>query len=219
MERAATAAYKIHPVLSCTSILYFTNHYLYHTPTTTHTTIMGFDKERAYLSGEPGTTGREPFEDSYNSSSGATGNSSSGLTGNTHSGHHGHEHHQHGSSGLTGAVGGTDPAVGHQGHGHSGGYSGVGEHSSGQFGGIANVGGDHGNHGSHVRCRTYVRDDLADVRATTTPPRAELAPDDSLTRLATPRPTLRLARPTTPATRELLTASPRRRATSVATAT
>lgn len=126
------------------------------------------DQIQALSSGEPGTTGREPFEDGTASNPNAQFSSTgttegtgiiagSGLTGQGHE--HGHHHHQHGEhhgSGLTGAgagagVGagvGSGPEAGHHGHGHDGKYSGVGEHNGGQYGGIANVGNTGSNTGS-----------------------------------------------------------------------
>lgn len=126
------------------------------------------DQIQALSSGEPGTTGREPFEDGTASNPNAQFSSTgttegtgiiagSGLTGQGHE--HGHHHHQHGEhhgSGLTGAgtgagVGagvGSAPEAGHHGHGHDGKYSGVGEHNGGQYGGIANVGNTGSNTGS-----------------------------------------------------------------------
>lgn len=80
-------------------------------------------EENAYISGQPGTTGREPFENSTASGPGAQFASGQGVTG-AHSGQHGLGQsgltgdHQHGS-GLTG------------GHQHGQGLTGDHQHGTG----------------------------------------------------------------------------------------
>ena len=89
-------------------------------------------KAQTFFSGGPGTTGREPFEDST-----ATGPGQAYIAGNT-------------SGGGAGVVSSATVPGGHDHRAHHGsrgqGVDATGETASGQYGSVSDVGAAHGHH-------------------------------------------------------------------------
>ena len=99
-----------------------------------------FNPDTTFVSGEPGTTGREPFEDDSTGATRATG-FTAGAPGV------GAGHHQ--SGGLTGSHQHGGAGVGHDDHHHNSGLAAAGV-GAGVGHGLT---GDHKSHGQHVSCR------------------------------------------------------------------